>query len=373
MHLYFHVPFCARRCSYCDFAIAVRREIPSRRYADAVLAEWRGAEQDEIWSLSGVVQTIYFGGGTPSLLEPDDLGQILAAVRAARPIAADAELTLEANPDDVTPERAAKWARLGLNRVSLGVQSFEPQVLEWMHRTHRAEQAEGAVRVLRAAGINDVSLDLIFGLPPELGRDWVRDVELAIALMPSHLSFYGLTIEAHTPLARWVERGEALTGTDERYAEEFLFADRRLGEAGFEHYEVSNYGLPGKEARHNSAYWVRAPFLGLGPSAHSGWGRHRRWNRREYAAWLEALESGETPVSGGEALDDEAERLEQLYLGLRTARGVDATLIPGADRTAWDRAGWLAPSPADRVVLSPEGWLRLDSLVGHLQMGTRSS
>ena len=370
MHLYVHVPFCARRCSYCDFAIAVRREVPSRRYADAVLKEWDGVQQDSAWDISNSIETIYFGGGTPSLLDPVELRRILAGIGRRRPVSPEAEITLEANPDDITADRATTWRSMGINRVSLGVQSFEPRVLSWMHRTHTADQAAQAVATLRSAGIESLSLDLIFSLPAELGRDWSRDLDLALALAPSHLSLYGLTVEAHTPLARWVERGDTLTGTDDRYADEFLLADQRLSAAGLEHYEVSNYGRPGHRARHNSAYWLRAPFIGLGPSAHSGWDRQRRWNLREWSAWADAIETGSSLFAGSETLDNEALQLEQLYLGLRTTEGVPARWIPSAERTVWQAAGWLAPSAADRVVLSADGWLRLDSLVGHLQLRT---
>jgi oxygen-independent coproporphyrinogen-3 oxidase len=370
VHLYLHIPFCARRCSYCDFAIAVRREVPARRFTEDLLAEWKLVQADPSWAASPGVETVYFGGGTPSLLEPAELGRIMAAIGRNKALVPGAEVTLEANPDDVTPARARAWRELGINRVSLGLQSFEPRVLEWMHRTHRAEQNAAAVASLRDAGIENISLDLIFALPAELERDWSRDLDRALALEPSHLSLYGLTVEPHTPLARWVERGEILTGSDDRYADEFLLADTRLTRAGYEHYEVSNYGLPGQRARHNSAYWRRAPFLGLGPSAHSGWDRTRRWNRREFAAWSEALEQGQVVVAGQETLDDDAEHLEQLYLGLRTSDGVPSSWIPPADRATWLAAGWVRPERPDRVVLTPDGWLRLDSLVGHLQLRT---
>jgi oxygen-independent coproporphyrinogen-3 oxidase len=366
MHLYLHVPFCARRCSYCDFAIAVRREVPSARYADAVLTEWAGLQADAAWSLSGEIQTIYFGGGTPSLLEPVELRRILERIRRDRPVASGAEVTLEANPDDVTAPRAEAWRSMGINRVSLGVQTFAPAVLTWMHRTHRAEQVPCAVAALRAAGITDLSLDLIFALPAAQERDWGEDLNAALALEPSHLSLYGLTVEAHTPLGRWVERGTTLAGSEDRYAEEFLMADARLVGAGFEHYEVSNYGRPGHRARHNSAYWSRAPFLGLGPSAHSGWARTRRWNLRERSAWEQAIGAGASPVAGQEELDDEALQLERLYLGLRTTDGVPVEWIPPSERTTWTAAGWLGPERQGRIALTPDGWLRLDSLAGHL-------
>ncbi|MFN8647388.1 MAG: radical SAM family heme chaperone HemW [Gemmatimonadales bacterium] len=362
MHLYLHVPFCARRCSYCDFAIAVRREVPSRRFVDQLLREWRGWAATDRFPPAAPLATIYLGGGTPSLLDPAELARLLAALRADRPLAAGAELTLEANPDDVTPAVAAAWAAAGITRVSLGVQSFDPAVLTWMHRTHAAAQVPGSVRALRAAGITNLSLDLIYALPEALGRDWAADLDRALELAPDHLSLYGLTVESQTPLGRWVARGAALPPPEERYAAEFLAARERLTAAGFRHYEVSNYGRPGREAVHNSAYWRRAPYLGLGPSAHSAVGAHRWWNRREYAAWGAALEAGATSVEAEERLEPEAVRVEDLYLGLRTDGGVEEGSLPGSLVQLWAHHGW-ARAAGGRVCLTGEGWLRLDALV----------
>jgi oxygen-independent coproporphyrinogen-3 oxidase len=245
--------------------------------------------------------------------------------------------------------------------VSLGAQSFDPAVLGWMHRTHSAEQIGAAVGTLRDAGIPELSLDLIFGLPAALDRDWGTDLERALALRPDHLSLYGLTIEDHTPLARWTARGEVAPVDEERYAAEFLEADAILGQAGYEHYEVSNYSLPGRRARHNSAYWRRAPFIGIGPSAHSGWGANRRWNLREWAAYERAMAAGESPVAGTECLDEVAVELEELYLGLRTREGVSGERLPPETAKAWIEAGW-ATASGGAVRLTSEGWLRLDAL-----------
>jgi oxygen-independent coproporphyrinogen-3 oxidase len=276
-------------------------------------------------------------------------------------VAPAAEVTLEANPDDVTPEAASAWRAGGINRVSLGAQSFDPVVLGWMHRTHSAEQIGAAVETLRDAGIPELSLDLIFGLPAALARSWGSDLEAALALRPGHLSLYGLTIEDHTPLARWTARGEVAPVDEDRYAAEFLEADAILGQAGYEHYEVSNYSLPGRRARHNSAYWRRAPFIGIGPSAHSGWGANRRWNLREWAAYERAMAAGESPVAGTERLDDDAVDLEELYLGLRTREGVPSDRLPPDTAKAWIEAGW-ATASGGAVRLTAEGWLRLDAL-----------
>ena len=362
MHLYIHVPFCARRCSYCDFAIAVRREVPSRRFVDQLLLEWRAAGDRQDIPAAAPLATVYLGGGTPSLLDPVQLARLLAALRAERPWAPGAEVTLEANPDDVTPAAAAAGVSAGINRVSLGVQSFDPSVLTWMHRTHAAAQVPGAVRTLRGAGITSLSLDLIYALPEALGRDWDADLDQALALAPDHLSLYGLTVESRTPLGRWVDRGAALPSPEERYAAEFLAARARLTAAGFHHYEVSNYARPGREAVHNSAYWRRSPYLGLGPSAHSALGARRWWNLREWAAWATALESGVTTVEAEERLDPDAVRVEDLYLGLRTDAGVGEGCLPKSLVGSWIEQGWARVTDG-RVLLTGEGWLRLDALV----------
>jgi oxygen-independent coproporphyrinogen-3 oxidase len=363
MHVYIHVPFCARRCSYCDFAIAVRRDVPSRRFVEAVLQEWAGWQIHPAWGASPRVDTVYFGGGTPSRLEASAIGELMDGLARTRAIVGDAEVTLEANPDDVTPGAARAWRGAGVNRVSLGVQSFDPSVLTWMHRTHTVEQVGPAVEAVRAAGIGDVSLDLIFGLPAALGRDWDRDLTAAFAFSPDHLSLYGLTVEDHTPLGRWAARGEVAPVDDERYAAEFLAAASALADHGFEHYEVSNAARPGHRARHNSAYWQRSPFVGLGPSAHSGLGRERRWNVRDWSAYDRRSAAGAAVVDGSEHLTDEAIALEEAYLGLRTTAGYPADRLPPDTIAAWTGAGWARLDHDGRVRLSAEGWLRLDALV----------
>jgi oxygen-independent coproporphyrinogen-3 oxidase len=361
VHLYVHVPFCARRCSYCDFAIAVRRNVPSREFVDAILREWEGRHRHPVWDESPVVETVYFGGGTPSRLDPAGIGRMLARFRADRPLAPDAEITLEANPDDVTPQAAMAWRAAGINRVSLGVQSFDPAALAWMHRIHTAEQVPVAVESLRQAGIADLSLDLIFGLPASVGRGWGSDLDRALALEPTHLSLYGLTVEEHTPLGRWTATGRVVPADEERYADEFVAAHQGIVDAGYEHYEVSNAARPGYRARHNTAYWRRAPFIGLGPSAHSAFGCTRQWNVREWQAYYDSSQRGEPLVGGRETLTADQIAVEETYLGLRTLDGLAAARVPEPARTAWAAAGW-ARIENDRVILTSEGWLRLDAL-----------
>jgi hypothetical protein len=223
-HLYIHVPFCRRRCSYCDFAIAVRRAVPSDPFVDSVLAEYGMRREGEGW-VPGPFETVYLGGGTPSLLSPDAIARLIDAF----PRSPGAEVTLEANPDDVTPERAAAWVRAGVSRISLGVQSLDDRALAWMHRTHDAAAARRAVDVVRNAGVASVSVDLIFGLPESLERDLAADLRGLLALSPDHISAYGLTLEPRTPYARWSDRGLSAPPPDERYAAEFLLVHETLG------------------------------------------------------------------------------------------------------------------------------------------------
>lgn len=358
MHLYIHVPFCVRRCSYCDFAISVRKRVPAAEYVAAIQREMEIAGP-----VDGPFETIYFGGGTPSLLPPAAIRDLLGAF-----VVGDAEVTLEANPEDVTADHAAAWRDAGVNRVSLGAQSFDDSVLKWMHRSHDAARTVAAVDALRAAGIDNISLDLIFGLPAELRRDWERDLDRALSLLPSHLSLYGLTVEDRTPLARWISRGATTSPDDERYAEEYLIAHERLGARGYEFYEVSNAARDGRRSRHNSAYWSGRPYRGLGPAAHSFDGRARRWNTPAWAAYAQALADGKSPLESEETLTPEQRELERVYLALRTRAGLAVSEIPPARLATWRERGWLV-TDGERVRCSAEGWLRLDALVRDLTGG----
>lgn len=367
-HVYIHVPFCGRRCSYCDFAIAVRKDVPADSFVDAIMAELvtRRISLDP-----DVLKTVYLGGGTPSKLGGAGISRLLHKIAALADVdnlstsGGNREITIEANPEDVTPEAAALWAESGVNRVSLGVQSFDPDVLSWMHRGHGPDAPGRAVETLRAAGIDDISVDLIFALPGSVRRDWSRDLASALALRPTHLSLYGLTVESHTPLGRWTARGEVVEAPEDRYADEFMEAHRQLTEAGFEHYEVSNYGLPGRQARHNSAYWTGAPYLGLGPSAHGFDGATRRWNASAYVEWQNRLVRGEDPREGAELLTASDTSSEAVYLGLRTSNGLAVHENEMTTVTPWVEAGWGVLSQG-QLRLTAQGWLRLDSIAAAL-------
>ena len=369
-HLYVHVPFCQRRCSYCDFSIAVRKHVPGSEYVETVLAELRSADPGPAarGGPEGGLQTLYLGGGTPSLLPAPDLTRLLTSLREAfgsTPSLDDVEVTLEANPEDVTPDAARLWRAAGINRVSLGAQSFDDRVLQWMHRSHDAARIGAAVRTLRAAGIENISLDLIFALPEELHRDWERDLQQAISLLPSHISLYGLTVEPRTPLDRWISRGATQLPADDRYAQEYLAAHRRLHADGYQFYEVSNAALDGFRSRHNSAYWSGRPYTGLGPAAHSFDGRARRWNLAAWEAYRRAIAEGRSAVESEEVLSAEQEQLEHAYLALRTSEGLSLSIVPSVHLSAWLQQGWVV-TDADRLRCTPEGWLRLDALVAKL-------
>jgi oxygen-independent coproporphyrinogen-3 oxidase len=361
-HVYVHVPFCARRCSYCDFAIAVRNRVPTDEFVTAVDREL------SIRSLGderAPVDTIYLGGGTPSRLGPDGIARLLDVVRRRFPPATDAEITIEANPDDVTPDAVASWRTAGVNRVSLGVQSFDDRALEWMHRTHDSARVAVAASALADGGMKNWSLDLIFALPEDLGRDWSRDVDMAVALGPPHISLYGLTVESHTPIAHWHDRGMTVEGTEDAYEREYLHADAALSSAGFVHYEVSNFGRPGRASRHNRGYWNGASYVGLGPAAHGYDGRARRWNDREYAAWLARVNDRHDPIAGSEELTAENRTSEQVYLGLRTTDGVTISQSELDVVRPWIDAGW-ATTNGGVIRLTATGWLRLDALASSL-------
>ena len=314
----------------------------------------------------GQLDTLYLGGGTPSKLGPDGIRWLIDGLREAGVgLAADAEVTMEANPEDVSKEAASAWVRAGVNRLSLGVQSFAPAALAWMHRTHDSAQAAAAVATVRSAGLKNVSIDLIYAIPDRIDRSWKADLARAIDLEPDHLSVYGLTVEPRTPLGKWTARGSEAAQDEDRSADEFLAGHARLVGAGFEHYEVSSYARAGRRSRHNTAYWRRVPYLGLGPSAHSFDGTTRRWNTSALAAWERELAEGLDPLGGQEALTGDQIAAELLYLGLRTDTGAELVGVNLEIARTWVSQGWATLDGA-LVRLTAEGWLRLDALAGAL-------
>lgn len=361
--VYVHAPFCVRRCSYCDFAVTVDRAPDPGGWLEAIAADLR-LQQEDGWVVAPRLETLFVGGGTPSLLgggAMEGLAGILGAERLSDPTL---EWTVEANPESVTPALVEGWRRAGVNRVSLGVQSFEEDVLRWMGRLHGAEGARSAVRTLVDGGIGNVSVDLIFGLPERLGRCWGRELDAVLALDLPHVSLYGLTAEAGTPLGRAVAAGREALADVEAYRAEYLEAATRLREAGYRHYEVSNFARDDAWSRHNEVYWSGRPYLGLGNSAHAYRAPVRRWNLRDWAAYRRAVLEGHLPVEDSERVEGESARLERIWLSLRTDAGLARSSLgaaAGALVARWEEEGW-AEAGGPQVRLTPHGWLLLDRL-----------
>ncbi len=340
---------------------------PVDAWLDATAAELRRRVGDE--HSPGRLDTLYVGGGTPSVLGPGAMARLRGAVEDVYVLSPDAEWTVEANPESFDDALARDWAAAGVNRVSLGAQTFDARALKWMGRLHGPDGPARAVEAARAAGLDNVSLDLIFGLPEALGRDWTADLERTLALEPAHISLYGLTAEPAAPLGRWVKEGRARLPDEDAYGAEYMEAAERLTSAGYEHYEVSNFARPGRASRHNCAYWVGVAYLGIGVGAHSYVPPRRWWNLRDWAAYAEALSAGSLPVAGEESLDTETASLERTWLGLRTAEGLDATGLNERQRALadeWTRQGW-ARIVAGRLRLTAGGWLLLDRLAVELE------
>lgn len=362
-NVYVHAPFCARRCFYCDFAVSVARTGDPDAWLSALRAELDGVRPEGLFPLADTLDSLYVGGGTPSLLGPTAMAG-LRALFDAHLDPATVEWTAEANPESFTAEVARAWSDAGLGRLSLGLQTFHEGALKWMGRLHGPDRPFEALATARSVGLENVSLDLIFGLPATLGRVWSDDLTRVIDTGAPHVSLYGLTVEEGTPLGRAVHEGRESPVDEEAYRAEFLEASERLTAAGYRQYEVSNFARPGFESRHNSAYWSGAPYLGLGNGAHSFQPPVRRWNVREWEEYREAVTEGRSAEGERERLTAEATALEAVWLGLRTADGLP---LPPADSErdrlvgGWEGAGLVVRSDS-RFSLTPEGWLLLDAL-----------
>jgi oxygen-independent coproporphyrinogen-3 oxidase len=337
--VYIHVPFCRVRCGYCDFNTYTSDELRGARqseYADQAIAELRMSRR--VLEASAVpvrpAATVFFGGGTPTLLPPDDLVRMLGAVREEFGLAAGAEVTTEANPDSVGPGELARLAEGGFTRVSFGMQSAVPHVLAALDRTHDPERVPHVVRWARDAGL-DVSLDLIYGTPGETLADWRRSVEAVVAEGPDHVSAYALIVEDGTKLARQIRRGELAEPSDDLEADMYELADELLGAAGYEWYEVSNWARSARHrSRHNLGYWRGDDWWGVGPGAHSHVGGVRWWNAKHPSAYADRLNAGHSPAVGREVLDERTRDTERVLLRSRIRDGLEISGLDGAGRLA---------------------------------------
>ncbi|MDN3494416.1 radical SAM family heme chaperone HemW [Planococcus sp. APC 4015] len=370
--VYLHVPFCRVRCGYCDFNTYTSTELQGAKqdeYADTLLREVdlaRGVLSD-VGPLREA-STVFFGGGTPTLLPPGDLARMLEGVRGAFGVADDAEITVEANPDTVTDATAAELAASGVTRLSIGMQSSVPHVLAALDRTHDPANVETAVAAARRAGLA-VSLDLIYGAPGESLADWRRSLETVIALGPDHVSAYALIIEDGTKLARQIRRGEVVAPDDDLQADMYELADDLLAEAGYDWYEVSNWSRGADQrSRHNLSYWTDADWWGFGPGAHSHIAGTRFWNVKHPAAYAQRLALRETPAAGREQPDAAARDLERVLLRTRLRDGMPVAELLGEGRHAVaaliaDGLVEGAAAVRGRVVLTRRGRLLADAVV----------
>ena len=375
--IYVHAPFCKHACPYCDFYKMELRERPARERLD--FPERAGREHALLLDADPALAqrplaTIYFGGGSPSTLPPGGVIWLVGQLRARHPRLDDAEITLEANPENLTPARCREWRRAGITRLSIGVQSFHPRDLRRLERLHEPELVPRVVANAREAGIDNLSLDLMFGLPDQTLDDWLDNLRQAVELAPNHVSFYGLTIHEGTPFHVEHAAGRLSLPDEDLQAEMYLRGAHLLESAGFEHYEISNFSLVNHRSRHNQRYWTGEDVLGLGPGAHSNVGSRRWANPDDIDAWKGALAQGILPSQQALLLDDEAELHERLFRGLRRAEGLAADSPPG-----WLLAAWLdAPAGREalqrglvrrapgRIALTRAGWLLSDGILSSI-------
>lgn len=370
---YLHVPFCAARCGYCDFNTYTAKELggggSQASYAETAVAEVRLARK-VLGDLGRPVDTVFFGGGTPTLLPAEDLGRMLAAVRDEFGLAPDAEVTTEANPESVSPSSLAVLREAGFNRVSFGMQSASSHVLKILDRQHTPGRALEAVQEASAAGFEHINLDLIYGTPGESLEDWRVSLESALSANPDHVSAYALIVEDGTQLARRIRRGELPMPDDDDLADKYELADDLLTAAGLEWYEVSNWArTPEARCRHNELYWRGDTWWGIGPGAHSHVAGVRWWNVKHPTAYAERLTSGVSPAYAREHLDAETRRVERVLLELRLRSGLPASLLdePGHKAAADALAqGLLTLEPGPRLSLTRPGRLLADAIIRDL-------
>jgi len=366
LSFYVYIPYCIKRCGYCDFNTytpnelqnGATLEIVSSDYIDAVLRELEAAPTDP-------VPTIFFGGGTPSLLPAHDLGRVIAAIKARNGLTADCEVTLEANPDSVTAEKLAEYLQVGFNRISFGMQSAKPHVLAALDRTHNPANVEKAITMARASGFKSISVDLIYGTPGESLEDWRETVENALSLDIDHISAYALIVETGTKLAAQIKRGDLTMPNDDLMADMYLLVDQMCEEKGLTWYELSNWSKPGHQCRHNIAYWENKNWWGLGPGAHSHVDAKRFWNVKHPTTYKQKVFAGDTPILESEQLTPEQIKDESILLGIRMRDGLQVELLEPhqMEVLAVYRENGFIELQEDRVILSPAGRLIADRIV----------
>lgn len=333
--IYIHIPFCKQACFYCNFHFSTSHG-SRKEMADCLVKEiklrrnkLKESDQNDLAVLSSPdekIETIYFGGGTPSLLSADEIFSIINAIKNNYNVDLDAEITLEANPDDINSEKLKSWKQSGINRLSIGIQSFIERDLVWMNRAHNAVQGFESIQLARDAGFDNFSIDLIFGTPGLTDEEWKKNIQTAIDLQVPHISSYALTVEPKTALQKMIELKKKENVDNEVQARQFLILMEILSSAGYEHYEISNFAKPGYRSRHNSSYWKGEKYIGIGPSAHSFNGRERSWNKANNMIYIKSLKENMIPFEK-EILTPSEKLNEYIMTSLRTIEGMDLNLI----------------------------------------------
>jgi oxygen-independent coproporphyrinogen-3 oxidase len=364
--IYLHIPFCKNACHYCNFHF-----VTSLRYKNELVAALlKEIDLQKEYIGNETIETVYFGGGTPSLLEAHEILTILNGIRKQFVLSPAAEITLEANPDDINEEKLKGWKQAGVNRLSIGVQSFFEEDLQWMNRAHNADQAINSLQLAKEL-FENITIDLIYGTPQLTNEKWRSNVEKAIELGIPHLSCYALTVESKTPLQKMIDQGISKNVDPDKQSEQFLLLMNWLSSAGYEHYEISNFAMPGWRSRHNSSYWQGKTYLGLGPSAHSYKDRSRQWNIANNAQYIESIQKGVVPFEK-EVLTDNQVLNEYIMTSLRTMEGIQLNKIPHLQQKQLDLASrkyvaaGLMSKEGNALILSNEGKLLADGIAAAL-------
>ena len=368
--IYIHIPFCKQKCTYCDFHFSTTFSDYRSEMIEAILKE---IDLRKVYLLNQQIQTIYFGGGTPSLLTENEIVKILTKIRNEFIVLADVEVTLEANPDDITEEKLAIWKHAGVNRLSIGLQSFKESDLKWMNRAHTVEEANQCISMAQNAGFNSLTVDLIYGLPNLSLEEWQDHIQRLIDLKVPHISAYCLTVESNTVLDHLVKKGKVIPSSDEAQAEQFLLLIDLLEKNGYEQYEISNFCLKNSASLHNSNYWKGEHYLGIGPSAHSFDGKSRSWNVANNRKFIKGIQQNRDYFET-ETLSNRDLFNETILTGLRTKYGVGITPLknllsftPDFESMIKDfkHKNWLT-EVNERYYLTQEGKLMADYITSEL-------